>query len=181
MYPTNIYWAPIYEVSGSLLSTVDMAENKIKSLPSGCAVECEDLVVCLTCWNFFEKLANHSFLAFRIMPLLELDVAVRKEVRKEKWWLRMLGELGGEVVYFSGISTGRSKVALRSSRASCCFWGTSHGLVVLLTAFRIPWAYSSLLCFGTSLELLRSPRVSCCKCNPQGVYSLTLEAPRDKE
>lgn len=82
-----------------------MAENKIKSLPSGCAVECEDLVVCLTCWNFFEKLANHSFLAFRIMPLLELDVAVRKEVRKEKWRLRMLGEIRrGDHVFFWDIN-----------------------------------------------------------------------------
>lgn len=73
----------MYEVSGSILGSVDTAENKTKSLPSECcAVWCEDLVVCLTCWNSFEKLANHhSFPALRITPLLELDV--RRKVAVE--------------------------------------------------------------------------------------------------
>lgn len=114
-----------------------MVENKIKFLFLGCVVECEDLVVCFICWNFFEKLVNYFFLVFRIMLLFELDVVVRKEVRKEKWWLRMLGELGGEVVYFFGILIGRFKVVLRSSRVSCCFWGIFYGLVVFFTVFRI--------------------------------------------
>lgn len=39
-------------------------------------------MVCLTCWNSFEKLANHhSFLALRITPLLYLDF--RREVETE--------------------------------------------------------------------------------------------------
>lgn len=61
--------------------------------------------------------------------------------------------------------------------------GVASGVacVVLLTAFRIFWVCSSLLCCGTPLELVRSARMFTWKCNPWGVYSLTQEALRDKE
>lgn len=87
-----------------------------------CAVWYEDLVVCLTCQNSLEKLANHdSFPALRIMPLLELDV--RKEVAVE--------DGGGNQARRAPIY-GMFQGGPKSSHC----WGTFRGLIVPLTAFR---------------------------------------------
>lgn len=132
-------------------------------------------MVCLTCWNSFEKLANHSFPALRILTLLDLDFGremVMEDVR---------GNLAGDHLFFWDSNRmfqggpGENVLTVVASGVAC------HVLVVLLTAFRILRACSSLLCRGTPLELVRSARMFSWKCNRWGVYSLTQEALKDKE
>lgn len=75
IYSRHVYWAPLYEVSGRILGSVDTAENKTKPLPSDC-VQCGVRTSwCASQAGTLEKLpSHHSLPAVRITPLPELDV-----------------------------------------------------------------------------------------------------------
>lgn len=127
-------------------------------------------MLCLTCWNSLEKLANrHSFPALRITPLLYLDF--RRQVATE--------DVRGNQAMRSPVFLGYQQDILR------WLWRKRSSQLSLLvhfprprgySVFRIPSTFISTLLWN-SFGMGEESRVTCWKFNPWGVYSLTQEAP----
>lgn len=107
IYSRHVYWAPLYEVSGRILDSVDTAENKTKSLPSDC-VQC-GVRTSWCAWNFWQAGKSSSPPSCQNYTL----TWVRCWEKGDSWgWQEKLGK---EIACFSGMSARCSIVVLGKS------------------------------------------------------------------
>lgn len=111
IYSRHVYWAPLYEVSGRILGSVDTAENKTKPLPSDC-VQCG----VRTSWCASQAVRNSWKAAKSSFPPSGQNYTlawVRCWEKGDSWgWQEKLGK---EITCFSGMSARCSKVVLGKS------------------------------------------------------------------
>lgn len=141
MYSTNLYWVPTYEVPGSILGTVDTAENKTSPRPQ----EVYSLV-----WGLGG--APHILEPFRkagksFLPSSQnFDIArLRFQKRNGNGGCR---EIWREIIYFSGIATGCSQVALEKMSWQVLL------LVLPVWFFSLPLESSGCVHLCCAVELL---------------------------